>query len=338
MHTENYDDLVQKAFNKNIPLYAHIELTHRCHLKCVHCYICHQDQPVLTTPQFKQVLDELADLGTLYLALTGGEILLHKDFFQISEYARTKGFALRLFTSATLIDRKKAKRIADLTPLKIEISLYGDTPQVHEAVTRVPGSHRRTIQAIEWLREFGVKVVIKTPVTSLNIHEALYLKKWAEEQGLEFDADPVIVPKSDGSDGPLSYRISDKELIDFFKNVNNRWKLKKIDTSAPICNAGRGVLMISPYGKVYPCVQILREAGDLTRQSLHDIWHHSPVLQELRSKSLADFKCGRCPNLSYCNPCPGLSDLENGSYLEPSRESCRQAAIRRKALAGMLEG
>ncbi|MBN1996804.1 radical SAM protein [candidate division KSB1 bacterium] len=337
MNTENYNELVQKAFDNNIPLFSHIELTHRCNLDCIHCYICKQNRRDLTTVKFKNVLDELADLGTLYLALTGGEILLHKDFFEIAEYARARGFALRLFTNATLIDREKARRIADLNTLKMEISVYGYTTKVHDAITRVPGSHQRTLQAIKWLSEAGVRIVVKTPVTSINIHEAQRLKQWALDQGLEFDADSVIVPKSDGSVDPVSLRISNQELEHYFRYINSKWKLKDIDTSAPICNAGRGVLMISPYGKIYPCVQIQREAGDLTKQSLHDIWHNSPVLHELRELTLSDLKCGHCVNLSYCNPCLGLSELETGSYTQPSPESCRQAAIRRKVLAPILE-
>ena len=91
--TSPYGELVQKAVDRNIPLYAHLELTYACNLDCVHCYTIPQSKEGLSKDEICRILDELADMGTLYLALTGGEIFLRPDFFEIATYAREKGFA-----------------------------------------------------------------------------------------------------------------------------------------------------------------------------------------------------------------------------------------------------
>lgn len=44
----------------------------------------------------KDILDQLAEAGTLFLNLSGGEIFLRDDFFVIAEYARKRNFVLRL--------------------------------------------------------------------------------------------------------------------------------------------------------------------------------------------------------------------------------------------------
>lgn len=63
-----------------VPVNGTIEVTNRCPLECAHCY---NNLPMgdavarrreLTLEEHKRVLDELSDLGCLWLLLTGGEI------------------------------------------------------------------------------------------------------------------------------------------------------------------------------------------------------------------------------------------------------------------------
>jgi len=78
----SYNDLEQKACANNIPVYAQMELTYTCNLKCIHCYtVADFFQKELSNKDVKRIIDQLAELGTLYLALTGGEIFTRKDFF-----------------------------------------------------------------------------------------------------------------------------------------------------------------------------------------------------------------------------------------------------------------
>ena len=334
----SYNDLEQKACANNIPVYAQMELTYTCNLKCIHCYtVADFFQKELSNKDVKRIIDQLAELGTLYLALTGGEIFTRKDFFDIATYARKKGFALRLFTNAALITTEIAKKIYDIKPLVMEISLYGKTPEVHEAVNQIPGSLTCTINAIKQLIKLGVNVLIKTIVMQNNISEIIQIKKFEEDVGAGFRSDPVIMPKIDGSKNPLEYRITNDDLYRYFKNVADKWEIKKPNPDKSICNAGKGVMAINPYGEVFPCVRIPIKAGDLRQQSLHEIWTESSVLQEIRDLTLSKVKdCAACKDKIYCNTCPGLALVEQGDILLPSRECCRQAKARKAALRGLV--
>ena len=101
---DEYNRIVKKTMDRNIPLIAHWELTYRCNMTCAHCY-CVQDESKkeLSFSEARFVIDALADMGSLYLTFSGGEILVRDDFFFFSHYAREKGFALRLLTNGTLI-------------------------------------------------------------------------------------------------------------------------------------------------------------------------------------------------------------------------------------------
>src|SRR5215471_6588531 len=136
-------ELFAAAERREVPLSALIELTHACNLDCEQCYLeLLPDRQIgaLTTDEWKRILRQLADEGCLYLTISGGEPLARRDFFELAEFARRLGFALRIFTNGTLCDDAAADRIAALAPLAVEISLHAACAKIHDAITRRAGS------------------------------------------------------------------------------------------------------------------------------------------------------------------------------------------------------
>ena len=82
------DRVRDRAFAAGVPLAVHFDLTYRCNERCVHCYLDHEDHGEMTRGEVMDVLDQLAAEGTLFLTLSGGELLLRRDFFDILAYAR----------------------------------------------------------------------------------------------------------------------------------------------------------------------------------------------------------------------------------------------------------
>src|ERR1700690_4145368 len=99
-------EMTTKAMALNIPLAVQVDLTYRCNERCVHCYLDHDDHGEMTTAEIKHLLDELADAGVFILTLSGGEIMLRKDFFEILEYARERTFCIKLKTNAIMIGER----------------------------------------------------------------------------------------------------------------------------------------------------------------------------------------------------------------------------------------
>src|SRR6266404_1023331 len=107
-------EMSEKAQKLNIPLSVQLDLTYRCNERCVHCYLDHDDHGEMTTTEIKHLLDEMAEAGVFILTLSGGEIFLRKDFFEILEHARTLTFCIKLKTNAVLIREAQAARLRDL--------------------------------------------------------------------------------------------------------------------------------------------------------------------------------------------------------------------------------
>src|SRR5512136_1927248 len=165
--------LSAKAQAGNIPLHAMLELTNGCNLRCRHCYVGVQPRRgELRLDEFKAVLDQLAEAGSLFLTFSGGEPLTREDFFQIAAYARQKEFSFTLFSNGTLITPRVADRLRELCPERVEISLLGGKAATHDGITQVPGSFERALRGVRLLVERGIKVQLKTTWMRENIEEA----------------------------------------------------------------------------------------------------------------------------------------------------------------------
>ncbi len=340
MHSINpkstsYGELERQAVAKNIPIYAHLDLTYQCNLKCIHCYSVNKNQQKeLTGTEIENVFDQLAELESFYLSVSGGEAMLRSDFFQITRYARKKNFALRIFTNGTLISEEQAQKIADLNPLFIEISLYGMSEKVHDSITQTPGSFHRTIKSIHLMKKLNLNVHIKTIVMKQNVHQLIAIQQFADSIGVLFRPDTIINPQIDNNKLPLEYRISDDDLLQYFEEFHPNWKRNELALNQTLCNAGKGLIVISAFGDVYPCLRIQTKAGNIRDQSLASIWRKSLVLQNIRELTLTKLnRCAICDDIEYCSPCPGLALMEHGSLCEPARECCRHAKIRRSVIA-----
>src|SRR5580704_11753032 len=156
-------EMAAKALKLSIPLSVQLDLTYRCNERCIHCYLDHDDHGEMTTAEIKDLLDQMAAAGVFYLTISGGEILMRRDFFEILEHARARTFCIKLKTNGVLIRKKEAARLRELGVESVQISVYSHRPEVHDAITKMPGSFRQSIAAVRLLRDEGL------PVTMANV-------------------------------------------------------------------------------------------------------------------------------------------------------------------------
>src|SRR6476660_7179755 len=137
-------EMSQRALELGVPMSVHFDITYRCNERWVHCYLDHDDHGELTTSEVKRVLKELADAGTFFLTFSGGEVLMRRDFFELLAYARQLMFNVIIKTNAAMIGEAEAQRMLELGVDQVQVSIYSHRPQVHDGITRLPGSLRRS--------------------------------------------------------------------------------------------------------------------------------------------------------------------------------------------------
>ena len=335
----NLDLLASRAEQRNIPLSALFELTGRCNLDCVHCYLDIAHPPdEMSTGQALHVVDELHRAGTLFLTLTGGEIFVRKDTLQIAAHARRLGMALRLFTNATRITRELAGEIARLKPLAVEVSIYGTHASAHDTVTKRRSSLRRTLRGVVRLRRAGVNVGLKAPLLSSVTGEVDRLFALADRLGAPIKFDPFVTPRHDGADAPLAVRADAEALARAL--AHPRLGLVGSTLPRPLepdqipCALARRTVKVSPTGDVYPCPTYPTPFGNILQRPFAELWAGGELLDRLRSLRVRDLEgdCHGCHQSGYCNRCTAVALLEHGRELGPSRESCRIAEAKERAL------
>jgi radical SAM protein with 4Fe4S-binding SPASM domain len=331
-------EMAAKALKLNIPLSVQLDLTYRCNERCIHCYLDHDDHGEMTTVEIKDLLDQMADAGVFYLTISGGEILMRRDFFEILEHARARTFCVKLKTNGVLIRQKEAQRLRELGVEAVQISIYSHRPEVHDAITKVPGSLRQSIGAVRLLREQGLTVTMANVLMVQNAADYQGVRALAAELDAKFTIDPTITPMMDGDRSILKLNVDQAALQEVFRNrdlVGNVEEFcappSSVDEEAldmlP-CSAGHTACYVSPYGDVYPCVQFPLPSGNVRRTKFVDIWRDSPQLKEVRGITLRDMPtCSKCAHGATCTRCPGLAYME-GNMRGPSYQDCEKSYAR----------
>ncbi|OGW55347.1 MAG: hypothetical protein A2Y81_00830 [Nitrospirae bacterium RBG_13_43_8] len=325
----------KKSAQLRIPLTGGIDITHRCNLRCVHCYL--GDQPhnmmhnEMSTKKILSVLDEITDAGCLYFLISGGEPLLRKDFPEIYRHARNNGLLVTVFSNGTLVTDKILELFSDLPPRTIEISLYGATASTYERITQVAGSYEKCIRGISQLLDHKINVRLKTILMTLNSHEFFDIENMAKELGVKFRFDAGIFPRVNGDKSPLRLRVPPEDAVEKECSDKDRvysWKLFFEKTRGflfsdklYICGAGITFFHIDPYGNLQPCIMTSSIKYSLLNGSFLTGWRE--IISTIMDKKAEDsFQCSKCEKKYLCSFCPSFFKLENGAEDNRSEYLC----------------
>jgi radical SAM protein with 4Fe4S-binding SPASM domain len=338
--------MMREFLPDHTPVISYLELTLRCNHRCVQCYVEENipaERDELTRHEIQTVLSDLADLGSLIAVVTGGEALLRPDALDIMRDLRKLGYAVVLFSNGSLITEAMARQLYDIALLAVEISLHGPTAEIHDAVTGVPGSYHRAVNAMRMLGRNNVRTKLKCNLLKANDGEINTVIALAKELGVEYTFDPFIYPQRDGNPAPVSQRLCVEDIrhllgdprLDgepvrpdersYLANGNNR-----------LCGMGENTVTISCNGDVFPCIPFKQIAGNIRTQSMKKIWRESPLFVQIRSLKNRDLEeCSSCELLQYCARCTAAAYNETGNLLGCS-SLCRQVAEARRLMTADL--
>jgi len=335
-----------KANAMRVPINGTIEVSHRCPLNCAHCY---NNLPMgdleartreMSAEEHYRLLDELADMGCLWLLYSGGEIFARRDFLDIYTYAKRKGLIVSLFTNGTMITEAIADYLVEWRPFTIEITLYGATRETYEKLTRIPGSYDRCMRGVRLLLERKLPLALKTVGVTINKHEVSAMRKIAEDLGVEFKFDSMMSPRIDCSSSPLAVRLAPHEVVELDLDDPPKvaeWRRLAIDHAPPApepgealeiydCGGGVNSFAIDPYGDLSICVLSHFDRYNVVSGSFREGWeflanvHRKPVTRPT--------KCTNCALRSLCGMCAANGELENGDPEEPVDWLCQVAHLR----------
>jgi len=337
-------ELYRRAAAQRQPVSGTFELTERCNLSCNMCYIRQPPSNLvlrnkeLSAVEWLQLANQAVDNGMVFLLLTGGEVFLRPDFFDLYIPLTRLGLLITLFSNGTLINDAIAARLADVPPSRVEITLYGGTAKTYEAVTGVKGSFSRCCTGIESLAKRNIPLVLKSTITQQNVNEIELMGQMAHNWGTSFAANWLISQRRDGvassvtnsrlsADDCISLESSNQAFASEWREVALRENAHTSDDNF-YCLAGKTSFVINSQGKMNACIDLPLPAASTLEAGFRTAWEQ--VQNFVDSAPPTSPVCNSCNARPYCPRCPAWSQLETNTLDKPVPYLCEIAHTRMK--------
>lgn len=330
---ENEPQRVSFCKRHGIPAELHLDMTDACTERCVHCYVPHGQRHFLATSLIEKALAEFRELNGLAVHLTGGEAMLHPDFESVCKKCVALNLSVIVFSNLTLCDDNRIALLKEINPQFINVSLYSMKAEEHDTITNLPGSWKRTMDAILKCCEAGLLCRIATPVLRENRNALSALKEFAEEHQMLFVPDYEIVAQVDHSCGNLDHACSAKELQavlsqgrDCFRKTANMGVRLSADNK--VCSIGAARLYLNAKGEYYPCDSMHGYVlGNVRDNTMEEIWNGEKLnyLRELKNRDFG--VCASCEKRPWCKVCPAANFNATGDLFTHHPGACTLAGV-----------
>lgn len=351
---EESQNFLEEYFIENPTIVSfQIELTSKCNERCIHCYIPHKYKDTDIKPElFYSVLDQLKKMGTLSVALSGGEPMTHPYFVDFLKAAKDRDFKVTILSNLLLLNDKILETLKNGLMCSIQTSLYSMNPERHDLITTIPGSFEKTKNAILKLIENDIPVQISCPIMKANKNDYIEVAKWAHEHKIRAITDYAIMAQYNHDTENLVNRLSPEECrkeiedileidLDYQNQILSKDFIKRCtiineDPNEPFCGVGISSCCMVANGNVYPCSGWQSYVcGNLNEKTLKEIWEDSKEMIWLRNLRKGDIKeCLNCENKAFCSPCLSrfANESKTGNPLEVAKHFCEVAKVNRQVV------
>lgn len=288
---------IENPFALEQPLKLSICFTETCNLACQHCYSdCSPDKAgaELSSEDWSRFLDEIAELGVIYLYIEGGEPFHRPDFLPFLASASGR-FLTEVRTNGTLITPQTARYLKDIRVGIVLVDLFSSRAEVHDEITGVSGSHARACDGIISMLQAGIEVQTLCILSRKNVADLQGYIDLADRLGVKTAG--VLRPYPLGR---MKYRwaefaLSLEEMHAALDALRLPPGMKLMQSWHP--NDGNScwqMAAVNAFGDSIGCAY-LREYvnyGNIKRVSFMETWEH-PLYRELRSGRVKD-SCPSC--------------------------------------------
>ncbi len=333
------------------PVSVHVEIASKCNERCIHCYIPHEyKNQLIDESLFFDLLEQCKSLKVQHITISGGEPMLHPNFIAILKKCRECDMSVNVLSNLSLLNDNVIAEMKLNPLLGVQTSIYSMNYQVHETITKLKGSLKKTKEGVLKLVEHEIPVQISCPIMKSNLDNYKEIKDWAAKYNISVGYDYTLIGQYDGGTSNLLCRLGKEEvervIIDEITS-NPNYTQELIDEATEnrnktqddfICSVCNSSICVAQNGNVFPCAgwqgYVL---GNLADNSLYDIWYNSKKVKYLRSIKRKDFKdCENCQQRDYCTICMvrNFNESPTQNPLEVSKYFCRVSEIKRRLVEG----
>ena len=151
------DDQYYRYYSNRYVKMVFWSVTGRCNYRCRHCYIDGPDGKLgeMSTEQAMDLIDQMAGCGVLRVDLTGGELFVRKDLWQLIDrilsYKMTIG---QIYTNGWLVNEELIEQF-ELRGIKPNVQISFDGVGWHDWMRGIPGAEEAALRAFGLCKKRG---------------------------------------------------------------------------------------------------------------------------------------------------------------------------------------
>ena len=347
------DYLFQKASQRKIPLMGSFELSPVCNFACKMCYvrktpeqICKEGKKLIPWQDWLRLAEQCRDAGMLYLLLTGGEPFIYPGFRELYTRLHNMGFVLYINSNGTMIDEETVAWLKANAPSRINITLYGTSPETYKRICGHADGYNRAVRAITMLQEAGIPVVINASMIPENAADLEAINAFGKRRGINTRIATYMFPPMRRDKEDQDSRFSELEAAEMFirlircqnspdayHNILLRFTKQNSQNGDSSddwgchqdefmrCRAGRSTFWVNWEGNMTACgmmdfpmrVRPFDEPFLECWNKLTNCVRSTPVLKG----------CAGCDRREICNPCVAMIYGETGTVDQKAPYMCQ---------------
>lgn len=301
--------------------YVQWHITNNCVQQCKHCY--GEQGQELDIQSLLNIAGELRDFCTRYdrkllVAITGGDPMLRMD--DLTRLITILDVRCEVLVTGHLLTDETLFLLENLPGLyRVQLSLDGPR-DVHDTIRSV-GSFDLVEKAVGLLLKSRLEVALMSTLSKRNIRYLVAIHEIADSWGVRRLGFDRFTPSGQSlASDERSQIVSTEELraayeqvidwrvthgwgnIGLFRPLHN---LLKEDVGAA-CSIGISGITLMPDGTIYPCRRLPISLGNLTTDSLQDIWFENRFLNRIRDPESVP-ACVSCKHLALCRGCRAVA-------------------------------
>lgn len=337
-------------------------ITAKCDQRCKHCYAsdpetykaeCMNEMPLV---KCLQVIDSLVAFcqkldANPHVVLTGGDPLLCDHFFELAEYAHSKGCIISILGNPFHLTEENLGRLKKLELRSYQISIDG-LRDIHDHI-RKPGSFDASIEGLKKLKHHGIRAVVMFTISKENVCDLIPVMRYVGEVGVDAFAFSRVCGFGSGKGIDCSFtpdeyrRVLEAALVEerYLKSKGIKTKYNHKDhlwvplmtelgeeTIKPIddgviyggCSLGCHGFCVLADGTVFACRRFKSPIGKIPDQSVEDVFL-STEMDYYRDTKFE--KCSKCELLQHCRGCPAVAYGQAGRFGAPDPQCWKEVKV-----------
>lgn len=296
-----------------------LHINSECNLDCMYCYL-DRNTKHLPTEKIKSLLTEARAMDIKFVHILGGEPFLHKDFFEILEYAFLRDFDIVVYSNGTMLS---GEILSKLLPYRerVHLTINYDHPDILDTMVRRKGIYELVKANVINCRNAGLPVSAVVTVTRMNFDGLEEIAESALELGMYPSFERYLPVRSAEENKKLELTPEQwNHVLQFADGLAKRRGKYPVTRSLAFargtcCNDYQDTLHIMENGEVLPCIFMPKEMtlGSVNEFSLPEMWEIYLAAREEWKK--VPEACLECPSVHMCGGgCKTYCYLKTGRF------------------------